>query len=269
MTLQNSSKYINTMSILAIALLHNIDASASPINANEINTVTSINFSVDSNHLDQLKIPLTALQLSERVISNLSEWHYPLKQAAPNASHALVASLGDISHESTPVGFSFTRGNSDPRSAEFQKADVLPITCTLTTKDSSQSPITHKMTFSTEAFFSGYSTAHIADKLVDQITTTCFTLLEGLKHPLIDKTEQTTTFKPTWMPSIQVVVKPVTQTVAKPIKAESTSKIIPASSDISLTNTETTEDSTTEVDKELIINNQGSPLTLHLGHERR
>lgn len=71
------------------------------------------------------------------------------------------------------------------------------------------------------------------------------------------------------MPSIQVVVKPVTQTVAKPIKAESTSKIIPASSDISLTNTETTEDSTTEVDKELIINNQGSPLTLHLGHERR
>ncbi|MCX7085360.1 MAG: hypothetical protein NTY69_07440 [Methylococcales bacterium] len=269
MTLQNSPKYIHTLSILAIALLHENDVSATPVNANEINAVTSINFSVDSNHLAQLKIPVTATQLSERVIANLSEWHYPLQQAAPNASHNLVASLGEISHESTPVGFSFSRGNSDPRSAEFQKANVLPITCTLSTKGSTLPPITHKMTFSTEAFFSGFTDTHTTDKLVDQITTTCFTLLDNLKTPLIDKPAQTTTFKPAWMPSVQVVVKPIKPTVAQAINPEPLSGKTAIGKEPILIKTEAVDEANTEVDKELIINNQGSPLTLHLGHERR
>ncbi len=275
MTLQNAPKHIKALSILIIALLNTNTVSAALIDANAVNAVTSINFSVDANHLEQLKLPVTATQLSERVISNLAEWHYPIKLAAPDASHNLVASLGEISYESTPVGFSFSRGNSDPRSMEFQKANVLPITCTLTTKGTTLPPITHKMTFSMEAFFSGFTDAHSTEKLVDQITTTCFNLLDNLKTPLIDKPAQTTAFKPAWLPSVQVVVKPV---APKPVKPNITQTVNPepvAEKPVSnptpvIVKTETTEEASgDDVDKELIINNQGSPLTLHLGHERR
>ena len=81
----------------------------------------------------------------------------------------------------------------------------------------------------------------MVDKLVDQITTTCFNLLDELKIPSVQQAQQeVTTYKPAWLPSVQVVVKAPETTVEE-----------------------------TETDKELIINNQGSPLILHMGHERR
>ena len=119
------------------------------------------------------------------------------------------------------------------------------------------------MTFSTQGLISNTNQAQVIDKLVDQITTTCFNLLDDLKISVATGTNpiETINFKPSWMPSVQIVVKPVPKLSPKPISTEK-------SGTNSNSNNEVNEPET-ETDKELIINNQGSPLTIHMGHERR
>jgi len=91
----------------------------------------------------------------------------------------------------------------------ISKRHVLQISCRLSKIGSADSRIDHKMTFSAHGLFTDSSQAKITEKLVDQINTTCFNMLADLKIPTLDKKPDTTSFKPTWMPAVQVVVKQV------------------------------------------------------------
>lgn len=251
MNLYHQPTHFAVIGLLVFTGLVNAPTFAAEAENVDKSAITAIEFSLADDNLEQFGFSLSRQQLAERVSKNLAEWQFPVKLADPHFSHRLDARLDKIVHEETPVGFSFSSGNADPRAADFQKADVLPITCSFTRIGSKNKAIVHKMTFSTGSFFSDASQTKVFEKLVDQISTTCFNLLDDLKLPNADKKTDTRTFKPAWMPAVQVVVKQVPSPVnsEKPDAANSETNSI--------------------VDKQLIINNQGSPLTLHLGHERR
>ncbi len=263
MALKDLTKLSNTICLLLFTSMGSSNVLATNVSAYDKSSITAIEFKLDNENGQQLGSAQAQKQIAERVIKNLAEWHFPVKQSDKHYSHTLTAKLDPITHQSTPVGFSFSQGNADPRSPEFQKADVLPISCSLRKTGSHEAPIEHEMTFSTQGLFSNNNPAQTIDKLVDEITTTCFNLLDDLKIPVTTTTNpiETINFKPSWMPSVQIVVKPVPKLSPEPISSE---KAGTNSSPSSPAN-----DPEQESDKEMIINNQGSPLTLHMGHERR
>jgi hypothetical protein len=203
--------------------------------------ISSIKFSLADENLDQFGFSLGLTAIADRVSKNLAEWRYPVKLGDNHYSHTLIATLDKISHQATPTGFSYSSGNSDPRSPEFQQANVLPISCRLTKIPANGTNLEHKMTFSTPLLSAEAKQTKVLDKLIDQISTACFALLDDLKLPTADNTPS---FKPTWMPEVLVEIKPA------PVVSKST---------------EANDDSR----KQITIYNQGSPLTIELGHQRR
>ncbi|NOU12541.1 MAG: hypothetical protein HOO92_01050 [Methylococcaceae bacterium] len=244
--------------IAHFALLGFVTTLALPVLASEKPTVTvdktsitQIKFELADEHLDQFGFPLPLQQILERVSKNLSEWHYPVSVSGLAYSHSLKATLGAIANQATPVGFSFTSGNSDPRASGFQKADVLPISCQLISTDGSTVFAEHHTTFSVHELSSDSSQNKRVDKLVDHLSTACFTLLDDLKLPVAaDKKSESTSFKPGWMPEVRVEVREV------PAKVDAHGVAPPdAVAD--------------EPKKEIIIHNQGTPMIFQFGHERR
>ncbi len=199
------------------------------------------------------------IDLADKVSKNLAGWEYPIGAKSGQAiSHVLKAQVGTIEHASTPSGFSFSAGNSDPRAMEFQKTDVLPINCTLT------SIIHPEQASELSMGFTASKTdrrAFALDKLSDHISTVCFNLLREVKWPEAGKNEEYSTIKPSWMPEIRIENKSIP--VEKPKVSNSS------------TSDKTTEDEPVTIEegseqrKEIIIHNQGTPVILHFGHERR
>jgi hypothetical protein len=199
----------------------------------------------------------------EDVSKNLAGWDYPVGgKNAESFSHILKATVGTIAHGATPPGFSFSAGNSDPRALEFQKTDVLPINCVLTSIAYPAQASELNMGFAaiptSKLFLS-------PDKLADHISTVCFNLLTEVKWPLTAKkaTDEKSTIKPpSWMPEIRIETK---ETPANPVN-----KAAPANRvDSNVVDVETKAPTDNEHRKQIIIYNQGSPLILELGHERR
>ncbi len=213
--------------------------------------ISAIQFSLVDDNLDQFGFGLSSSLITERVSKNLAEWHYPVKLNETGYSHILEATLGRIVNEETPTGFSYSSGNSDPRSPQFQKANVLPISCRLKKVGSKDTNAENKMTFSVYQLSGGFSQTKVADKLVDQISTACLSLLEELKLPTAGNTTDSSTFKPTWMPELRVEVKQVPE----PADPKNTKPSVTESNDNGR--------------KQIIIYNQGSPLTIDFGHVRR
>jgi hypothetical protein len=182
--------------------------------------------------------------LQERVTKNLSEWRFPLVlTATESATHNLEVVISKIENSNTPVGFSFSSGNSDPRSLGFQKADVLPVQCRLLSKQHPEQTAELSMSFDEKN-----KTVKL-ERLIDHISTVCFDLLDDLHFlapPPSTATGAETLKMPAWMPSVKVE----TVTVPQP-KVEST-HVVPVE----------------EERKQLIIQNQGSPLILKMGHDR-
>jgi hypothetical protein len=227
-------------------------ASDKPIVTVDKAAITQIKFELADEHLEQFGFTLPLQQMLERISKNLSEWHYPVSVSGLAYSHTLKATFGEIANQATPVGFSFTSGNSDPRASGFQKADVLPVSCQLTSTDDSTVIAEHHTTFSAHELTSDSSQNKRVDKLIDHLSSACFTLLDDLKLPVAaDKKTEGNSFKPSWMPEVRVDVKQVPEADPK--------------------DTSTIDDSKTndESRKEIIIHNQGSPLILKFGHERR
>ena len=262
MALKDLTKLFSVFCLLIFTSMGSSNVLATNVSSYDKSSITAIDFKLADENLQQVGTAQAQKQIAERVIKNLAEWHFPVKQSDNHYSHTLTAKLDPITHQSTPVGFSFSQGNADPRSPEFQKADVLPISCILKKIGTNEAPLEHKMTFSTQSLFSNGNQVQDIDKLVDQITTTCFNLLDDLKIPVATQSIEAINFKPAWMPNVQVVVKPVPKLSPKPINTEKP--------DEKNTNvTKPVNEPESETDKELIINNQGSPLILHMGHERR
>jgi hypothetical protein len=222
--------------------------------------ITAVEFSLAPDNLKQFGKPLISQEIVGQVTKNLAEWQFPVTLSAPKFSHKLVATVGAIRHDATPVGFSFSSGNTDPRATDYQQTDVLPISCQLSPIDKPKHAIQRDTTFSAQTFLGDASQSEIMHKLIDHISSLCFNLLDDLKLPVAAPKLGTTAFKPTWAPDIQVEVKQV------PVK--SISPITPKDIDAegAKINTESTDE---EGHKQLIIHNQGTPLIIEFGHERR
>lgn len=175
-----------------------------------------------------------------RIGRNLAGWGYPVGAKDNQVySHTLTAEVGLIEHSETPPGFSFSSGNSDPRAIDFQKANVLPISCELT---SIAQPI--QSTYLIMDFVAGNSAGEA--QLVDHISTVCFNLLRELNWPDKTQSRPSSSLKPSWMPEVRI------ETVTSPDKAGTAD--VPGKTD--------------EGRKQIIIHNQGSPVILKFGHER-
>jgi hypothetical protein len=120
-----------------------------------------------------------------------------------------------------------------------------------------------------------------SDKLADHISTVCFNLLTEVKWPLKEKTENhsSTIKSPGWIPEIRIEEKLTTE---DPINTP----VAPPSSSAPTTSPETdvkTPDTAKEAiakepkvriqrdepRRQIIIHNQGAPVILEFGYERR
>ena len=216
--------------------------------------VTSIDLQLDEQNLQQFAVVLQATEIKNAIASNLKEWSFPLDTKEGLFSHRLVASVGVMKFGSTPAGFSFSSGNSDPRSPDFQKADVVPISCRLSRTDRPEASFELNASFSAPKA-SEKTSANMSHELTDRLSTLCYDLLDKLPRKALPKASGTpsqTQIKPNWIPNIRVEVQ------EKPVPAVNT----PTVSDPSVTVEEETQ-------KTLIIHNQGNPLTITIGHERK
>jgi hypothetical protein len=238
-----------------------------PVLANDKSDMSSIQFTLDDTNLSHLTFDVPTQKVNTQVSENLTQWRFPVSASSQHPTHTLTAMVGKVSNQATPTGFSFSSGNSDPRSVDFQKADVLPISCQLKKSPSDVIEFENKMTFTAYQTTDDFSKEKAVEKLIDQISTTCFNLLDDHKVPKVGKkTESDTTFKPTWMPDIQIEVKQKNTTLpAKKLGVENSGSPKGQSENTQATTPESEEEEGT---KELIIHNQGTPLTINFGHER-
>ncbi len=210
---------------------------------------------VDFTQLGRIQLEITDEKhaampedLLRQVTKNLTGWNYPVgeKDGQP-FSHALIATIEEVKFGNTPSGFSFSAGNSDPRAIDFQKTDVLPISCRLTSIPHPEQTRELSMGFTS-------STMNIrslaTDKLADNVSTVCFNLLSEIKWPNQTGKASTQSIQPSWIPEIRIETK-----------EEPVIKNMPANS-ISVVPNE-------EPRKQIIIHNHGSPVIFQLGHERR
>ncbi len=220
--------------------------------------IGAIEMQVSDDNLEQFGLAVSVSELASHLRENLAEWNYPLPVRGPY-SHRLLAKVGKIEHGDTPVGFSFSSGNSDPRALDFQKADVLPVACELRKIDDDALIAEAKSTFSARPLSREYGQTRVTEKLIDQIGTACLNLLEELPQPASTRSQRATSssFKPKWMPDVRVEVKEVPA-------------VTPRSEPASAGEPEPKETgSNVEVKKEIIIHNQGNPVIFTFGHERR
>ncbi len=227
-------------------------------------TVTKIAVRFSADQLGDLAALIVIPELEQRVSSHLTEWHYPMTTThTEKASHQLTATMGAIQRDVPPVGFSFSSGNYDPRSLNFQKARVLPLTCELSSNSTPLQQAVLKTTVSAEDYLSNeYSASDKQTKISNEISTVCFNLLSGLKVSTPSATNETPLSKPRWLPNVSIEVKPISTLTSQP------SHQVDTSADHVEQKTPVIVEQDEER-KQMIIHNQGSPLILELGHQRR
>ncbi|MDD2723134.1 MAG: hypothetical protein PHH59_03815 [Methylovulum sp.] len=226
----------------------------------------------------KLSLPETKT-LRAAVIANLSQWRFPLRAENGHAyTHTLTVEVGDSKYDQTPVGFSFSSGNSDPRAPGFQKAYVIPIQCRLTDNANPKQEEQLDMTFSAPSASTG--SQKLQETLVDNISSVCFDLLDSLKFlppPTPAETAASVT-KPRWMPSVQVETVPVPQpqpraeNVPAVTLPATTAPVSTAPTTIASPVPATTSPATAgpqEIRKQLIIHNQGTPVIIKFGYDRK
>jgi len=219
-------------------------------------SVTNIEVSIADEHLEQFGFPLPLQEMRGRVVDNLAQWRYPVRVAGEKSySHTLAMHIGEIKNSTTPVGFSFSSGNSDPRAAGFQKAEVMPVSCRLTSNGNPEQGVELAMSFSANGLIRdlknhGYQTK-IIDQLIDNMSTVCFDLLDSLNWVKPEQQSMPLSIKPIWMPQVKI------ETIPAPVPAGKVKTAVHSEID------------NTEERKQIIIHNQGSPLILKFGHERR
>lgn len=215
------------------------------------------------------------------VAENLAGWGYAISSRNEvEQTHKLTAMVGKIKLGPTPVGFSFTVGNSDPRALDYQKEEIFPITCYLSSKDDADK-ITAELTmdFAGQKFLKYRDSephhAELIAQLIDDISTVCYNLLSGLNVPTytVELPTDPTTHVPAWAPAISIETIPAdspTPLKTKPAQAFDAPSG-PEQSSQSPDNTPETNRQRIKKDprKHIIIRNQGSDVIFTFGHERK
>ncbi|MEE9345080.1 MAG: hypothetical protein V3U88_05685 [Methylococcales bacterium] len=258
--------------------------------------VSNMQFRVESLST-VFKTPLPEEKISFQVTANLSESGFSLTKKGNSVySHHLTVQIGSVQHSSTPVGFSFNAGNSDPRALDFQKADILPLTCSLTSRHQLEQRADLTMDFVAKRYLSDTAQSsadnRVVEKLVNDMSTVCFNLLSNLqvKRQSINQSDETV--KSGWMPTIEIRNVPEpdaeTATVTKiklksqtqkkqdnidfPVKINQPVKTKLSDDEqqsVEIKKNSVVKQSNKKTRKQLIINNQGSPVTIQFGHERK
>jgi hypothetical protein len=196
--------------------------------------------------------------IAAQVSANLSSWGYSVSEiSGSQTTHRLEGSVGEIKKSSTPTGFSFSSGNSDPRALDFQKAKIVPVSCSLIAIGSGELLDTYTMEFSAASGWSGTELSMTSDKLIDWVSTTCLNQLKELNINEINVTtpgeQSKQTVKPGWAPDVLIEVETVKEVeqplpkTAEPVKNIRVEK---------------------EPRKQMTIHNQGTPLILKFGRDR-
>ncbi len=206
-----------------------------------------------------LKRPLPRLEIERQVAKNLGEWGYQIRtDPAESVSHILSIKMGKMKRASTPAGFSFSIGNSDPRAIDFQKADIIPLSCFLKPADrSGESGARLDATVNAAAYqpYVRQSTApkKLITRLVNDISTVCFNLLHNLNINTLPQTNSNdSTKKPGWFPEIRMEVEnnPATETESPAQNSDNRGSV-------------------NDLRTRIIIHNQGSPVIFKFGHDRQ
>lgn len=275
--------------------------------------IRKIGLHIAPDHLGAAGEPALLKAMAEQVAKNLGTWGYPVEadqsRGGGSYSHVMEAKVGAIAHKSTPAGFSFTIGNSDPRALDFQKADALPVDCELRTAGRKDKASLYMDFVAGEKLKNAGDAAKrdpaILGTYVEHIATVCFNLLEDLKvprrKPKPDGAAAGST--PAWMPEVRIEIRdkpadalsvpapsmaPAAASAPKPAPA-AVSKAPAASSSVKPGSTpppnapeahsepaaatppvatETRMDQE-EGRKQMVIHNQGSPIILEFGYERK
>ena len=278
-------KIVKPIAILGLIglLSHSLIGMAQPLDKSAIK---AIDLKIAS--LPQAKLTAADVNsLRASVINNLSQWRFPLKpENGQTYSHTLLVSVGESKLDQTPVGFSFTTGNSDPRAPGFQKADVIPVQCRLVDNANPKQEEQLEMTFSAPS--ASATSQQLQETLTDHISSVCFDLLDSLKFlPPPTPAQAASTSKPSWIPSIQVetVTVPVAQPQPQPkvdsapavalpaattaVKPKTTQPTPAPAAAAAVATPATPEPEQEETRKQLIIHNQGTPVIIKFGYDRR
>lgn len=251
--------------------------------------VSNMQFNVE-NLPTIFKTSLPKQKISSQISANLSESGYSLNQDNRTYSHDLRGQIGSVEHSATPVGFSFNAGNSDPRALDFQKADIMPLTCSLISKHQPELHADLTMDFVANRYLSASEESELIEKLVNDMSTVCFNLLSNLQVKRLSTNQSNKTLKPGWIPDIEIrnvpepgiVTEADTKETEADIKDKQENSISPAEiiqpvkakqsvdeqHPISIKR-KVVKQSNKNTRKQLIINNQGSPVTIQFGHERK
>lgn len=191
-------------------------------------------------------------EMAETIARHLNEWGYTIGiDADKPTGHRLQASIKAVKHGSTPTGFSFTAGNSDPRAVNFQKAEIVPITCKLISAENSNESADYTMEFIAKPLSGGEKRS----RLIDQVSTVCLNLLKSLKVQPEESANTLQAISPSWAPDVLIETVEEPETLTEPGKPEPSE-----SNDINVEK---------KSYKQITIHNQGSPVILKLGHERK
>lgn len=233
----------------------------------ELSNASGIELSVEADNPT-----LQTDTIKQQVGKNLADWAYPIapKIKLP-ASHTMTILIGTPEHGSTPAGFSFSLGNSDPRALGFQKADVVPITCQLTALNQLEQSAELNMGFSDSAVIGSNPNLN---ELADHASTVCFNLLKEVNWPVNNNANDVKPSKNSWMPEIRIEqeqsagvteVKPAAKHSVEPatVPVQETQK------KQELESSPVTKEINKEGRKVYIIHNQGNPITFKFGHERK
>jgi hypothetical protein len=232
----------------------------------DLTNPSAIELAVDTDNPN-----LQADTIKQQTRKNLADWAYPIAPGvALPVSHTMTVLIGTPAHGSTPTGFSFSMGNSDPRALDFQKTEVLPITCRLSSVKQTEQSAELNMGFSDSAVV---GTSPDVKSLADHVSTVCFNLLKEVNWPVKAKSDESKSGGNSWMPEIRIEqeTEPVTGTKAKPTAYSFIKPPVDPAPKIQ--SEQESRSVTKEIIKEgrkvYIIHNQGNPITFKFGHERK
>lgn len=239
-------------------------------------TVGRILLRLPPENLSERGSRLDADRLAAAISGNLAAWGYPVTtDASVDHSHVMEAKVGAVESGGTPTGFSFSVGDSDPRARGFQKAEVVTVVCTLRAIRRPTENAYLKEPFVADEVLKRGARAKgeqaLFDAYVDHIGTTCFNLLGELKirrrpdPPLTPGSPAGT-----WFPEVRIEVTDQGSTPPPASSPATGGRPRPAEQPSDNLNPPVrTETKQGETRKQMIIHNQGSPIILEFGYERK
>ncbi len=213
----------------------------------------------NSTRFNDISLPVKAI--SQQVTLNLQQWGYIFDP--DDYTHDLKISIGSVGRSSTPSGLTFSAGNSNPRSLDFQKSSTFSLTCSLMPKgqDHRAEMIMDVMADSyTGLFNKSKGKTQVIEQLTDDISTVCYNLLSSLniKTKEIDPVEKN--IQPTWIPEIRIEVENEVE-----MEDNNSDEAVIIQDDQKTTKNNNKK----ETRKRIIIHNQGNPVIFKFGSDRK